>query len=218
MKYLTNFFMIFTLLFWYAVLPANAHPHVFIEANLELFRDKNGNAAELRNVWRFDAIFSSSIVVDFDKNANNALEIEELEAIAATIKTNLKEYDYFTEVKLGGEKVELNLPKHFFADYQDGQLILIVAMELKTPKNISGKRFSVSVSDPSYYVAVEFANKASIEVTGDGGVCKSSVEVPDFDILYSQNPEVFKKDFQGSDDPAIFNSDDYLTWVHFECV
>lgn len=217
MKFLAKFFTVFSLLFGCWVLAANAHPHVFIESNLEIFRDDNGKAAELRHVWRFDAVFSSSIVVDFDKNTNNALEVEELEAIATTIKTNLKEYDYFTAVKLGNEEVELDLPKLFFADYQDGQLILIVVMTLKTPIDIVGKQFSVSVSDPSYYVAVEFSDKNSIEVTGGGGKCKSSIEVPDFDTLYSQNPEVFENDFQGSDDSEIFNSDDYLTWVHFDC-
>ncbi len=64
-------------------------------------------------------------------------------------------------------------PKIFLADFKDEQLVLIVAMDLKEPQEIAGKKFSVSVSDPSYYVAVEILDEKSIEVTGDGGACKS---------------------------------------------
>lgn len=198
-------------------LNVSAHPHVFIEANLEVYRDAKGRAAELRNVWRFDEIFSATIVVDFDENGNNLLEPEELEKIASTIKTNLKEFDYFTEVRVNDQSVEFEIPKHFYADYQDGQLILIVAMDLKSPQVMTGKSFSVSISDPTYYVAIEIADETAIELSGSGGDCKVEIVRPDFDALYTQTPEVFQKDFQGSNDPEIFNSDDYLTWVNFNC-
>lgn len=194
-----------------------SHPHVFLEANLEIHRDAQGRAIELRNVWRFDEVFSTSVVVDFDENGDNALDVKELEHIGATIKTNLKEFDYFTEVRADGEIVEFELPKIFLADYNDGKLTLIVAMELKEPQIMTGKNFSVSVSDPTYYVAVEIADENAIELSGGGGDCKSEIVRPDFDVLYAQNPEVFLKDFQGSDDPEVFNSDEYLTWVNFNC-
>ncbi|MFK7901892.1 MAG: DUF1007 family protein [Nitratireductor sp.] len=198
---------------------AFAHPHVFIEANLELHRDDDGNAKELRHVWKFDEIFSSSIVLDFDKNGDDALSVEELDEVASTIKTNLKDFEYFTFAKLNDAEVKLELPKHFFADYQDGQLILIAAMDFKKPHVIKGQKFSVAVSDPSYYVAVEFMDEKSIEISGgkNAGACTSEIERPDFDALYEQSPEVFLKDFEGSEDPDVFNSDDYLTWMHFSC-
>ncbi|MBL1405012.1 MAG: DUF1007 family protein [Rhizobiales bacterium] len=205
------------ILFSLSSVSAFSHPHVFIEANLEVFRDDAGRAVELRNVWRFDEIFSASIVVDFDENGDNALDVSELENIASTIKTNLKEFDYFTDVRVDGEFVDFKDPKVFLADYDDGKLILIVAMDLKTPQKMIGKSFSVSISDPTYYVAVELADEKSIEVSGGGGGCKTEIVRPDFDVLYAQNPQVFDKAFQGSDDPEIFESDDYLTWVNFDC-
>lgn len=209
--------IIFVILFFLSSLSASAHPHVFIEANLEVFRDDTGRAVELRNVWRFDEVFSASIVVDFDTNGDNALDVKELESIASTIKTNLKEYDYFTSVRVNGEIVDFEIPKIFLADYDEGKLILIVAMDLKSPQTMVGKSFSVSVSDPTYYVAVELMDEESVVVSGGGGACKNEIVKPDFDALYSQSPQVFDKDFEGSDNPEIFNSDDYLTWVNFDC-
>ena len=50
---------------------AHAHPHVFAEAKLEVSGDDKVFISELRNVWRFDEVFSSSVLMDFDKNSRN---------------------------------------------------------------------------------------------------------------------------------------------------
>jgi len=42
---------------------AFAHPHIFVEARLEVVAGKDGSVEELRNVWRFDEVFSSSVVL-----------------------------------------------------------------------------------------------------------------------------------------------------------
>ncbi|MGQ3281388.1 MAG: DUF1007 family protein, partial [Shinella sp.] len=50
---------------------AFAHPHIFAEARLEVVAGEDGTVSELRNVWRFDDMFSASVVMDFDKNSNS---------------------------------------------------------------------------------------------------------------------------------------------------
>ena len=40
----------------------SAHPHIFADARLEIETSPEGRVTELRNVWRFDEGFSSSVI------------------------------------------------------------------------------------------------------------------------------------------------------------
>ena len=66
--------------------PASAHPHVFAEARLELSINPDGTVKSLRHVWRFDDFFSSTVLIQFDKNKDLKLEKPELEALAKTVR------------------------------------------------------------------------------------------------------------------------------------
>ena len=199
------------------VSPVRAHPHVFIDANLEIARDDQGRATEIRHVWRFDEIFSSSVVLDFDTDGDGKLGLKELEEVASTVKKNIAEFNFYTEVRDGNEVVNFYEPDPFLADFVDGQLILILALELEKPQQMTGGGFRVAVSDPTYYVAIEFNALAGITVTGKGGACKSDVVVPDWDALFARDAERINKLFSAPADETVEASDDYLTWVNFTC-
>ena len=51
------------------VAPAGAHPHVFAEARLEVVIGDDG-VSELRHVWRFDQLFSATVLLEFDADAD----------------------------------------------------------------------------------------------------------------------------------------------------
>jgi len=82
-----------------APVAAFAHPHVFIEARLEVVAGADGNIQELRNVWRFDEVFSSSVLMDFDKNTNLKLDPDELTQVGDTVRDSLVDYDYYVNSK-----------------------------------------------------------------------------------------------------------------------
>ncbi len=65
--------------------PALAHPHVFAEARMEVVIGDQGVIDELRHVWRFDELFSSTVLVEFDTSANLKLEAEELAELASKL-------------------------------------------------------------------------------------------------------------------------------------
>lgn len=73
---------------------AFAHPHIFVEARLEVVAGKDGSVEELRNVWRFDEVFSSSVVMDFDKNTDLKLEPNELAEVGKNrgLSLQLRQY------------------------------------------------------------------------------------------------------------------------------
>jgi ABC-type uncharacterized transport system substrate-binding protein len=199
------------------VFPALAHPHVYIDANLEIARDDQGRATEIRHVWRFDEIFSSSVALDFDDDGDGKLSLKELEEVASTVRKNIAEFNFYTEVRDGDEVINFYEPDPFLADFVDGQLIFILALELEKPQPMTGGGFRVAVSDPTYYVAIEFNALAGITVSGKGGACKSDVVVPDWDALFARDAERINKLFSAPADATVDASDDYLTWVNFTC-
>lgn len=194
---------------------AQAHPHVFMDANLEVVRGADGTVQEIRHVWRFDEIFSASLLLDFDENGNGQLDEAELATIATETKQSLAEFNFFTEVRLGDKPVDLYEPEPYIADVSNGQLVIIMAMTLDEPVNPSdGLR--ISVSDPTYYVAVDLPDEKAVHMSGNAKGCSWKIERPDYDALLARDQQSFLDSFANGED--VFEAtDEYLTWVDFTC-
>lgn len=198
-------------------LPGLAHPHVWIEANLEIVRDDKGQATQIRHVWRFDEIFSSSLVLDFDDNGNGELDEKELEEIGKVTRQSLTEYNFYTEVRSGSNIVDFYEPEPYIIDYKNGQLLMIMALELTKPQPMGAEGFKVAVSDPTYYVAVDLPDPTAVIVSGNGKKCTSEIIVPDWDALYARDADRLADLFAAGPDEKVDGSEDYLTWVEFHC-
>jgi len=195
---------------------ALAHPHVMVDANLEIVRNAAGEVIELRNVWRFDELFSTTVVLDYDANGNNVLEPEELDEVSKTVTKSISEEDFFTEVRLGKESVAFVPPPEIMVDYVDGQILMLFAVTFAKPVNASAGQFRVSVADPTYYVAFELAGEAAVQVSGNGAGCGVEVVVPDYDKLMSQNQASLTEQFFNNPENADLG-DDWMTWVNLKC-
>ena len=145
--------------------PALAHPHVFADARLEIETSADGHIIELRNVWRFDEVFSSSVVMDFDMNSDMQLDADELAQIGDMVTQSLADFDYYTNVTVNGKDVGTSLPETIKVDYQDGQLLMFFALVPETSMQLKGK-IAVGVFDPTMYAALDFINDEDMAVTG----------------------------------------------------
>lgn len=199
-----------------AAVQAQAHPHVFVEANLEIVRDTNGAVTELRHVWRFDEIFSSTVLLDFDSNADGQLQSEELDEVSDTVTETIGENDYFTDIRLDGQEVPFIGPEKILVDYMDGQVLMFFATTFAAPLAIGNDDFRISVSDPTYYVAMDIANEAAVQISGDGAECAVEIVRPDFDKLYAQNQSTLTEQFFA--DPLNASlGDEWMTWINLAC-
>lgn len=166
---------------------ASAHPHVFAEARLEIDTSADGRITEFRNVWRFDEVFSSSVVLDFDENADLKLDATELAAISDMVTQSLAEFDYYINVSVDGKDATIELPEAIKVDYQDGQLLMFFAVVPTRELRLNGK-IAVGVFDPTMYAALDFINDEDMMVTGGAtGRCAREVVRPDPDEIIAQN-------------------------------
>ena len=195
---------------------ALAHPHIFAEARLEIVADSTNQITELRNVRRFDELFSASVVMDFDKNSNAQLDPDELQEVGQTVLDSLAEYNYYTTITDNGKTIKVSKPNEITADYKDGQLLLMFAVKPAEPMPLKGN-MSFGVYDPTMYTAMDFPTDGDLVAVGDQlNACEHKVVRPDPDEVLAQNQasltDAFFNDPTGTDMSKMF-----ATRIEFKC-
>ena len=194
---------------------SSAHPHVFIEANMEIVRNEAGQFTELRHVWRFDELFSSTIIIDFDNNTNGKLDEAELKEVTDVVKESIAEYDFYTAMRSGNEALEFYEPDEIGAYFEDGRMIMFLALEVAKPYDFSDAPLKISASDTSYYVAFDF-DMENISISGNTHGCSTNVEHPDYDSLYADNAESLTESFFNQENGPGFG-DEFYSWATIDC-
>jgi ABC-type uncharacterized transport system substrate-binding protein len=202
--------------FFGAAPQASAHPHVFIEANLEIVRDGAGAVTELRHVWRFDELFSTSVLLDYDTNADNKLETSELDEVSKTVTASIAEYNFYTELRVGSDPVEFSPPERIMVDFQDNQILMFFALKTKAPIETKSGNFKIAVSDASFYVALEIADESAVQILGDGAACTVTIDRPDYDALIARSSQTLTEQFFNDPKNASLG-DEWLTWITPQC-
>jgi len=186
---------------------AIAHPHVFADARLEIVAGADGNVQELHNVWRFDEVFSSQVMLDFDKNTNLVLDPPELEEIGNTVRGSLEEFSYYTTLTQDGKTVAVAKPDVINVDWKDGQLLMFFAIKPAAPMPLKGK-LTFGVYDPTLYASIDFPSDQDLVLMGDFKACKHAVVRPDADEVIAQNQsnltDAFFSDPTGTDMSKLF--------------
>lgn len=188
--------------------PASAHPHVFAEARLDVVLGPDRTSIHsLRHLWRFDELFSSTVLMEFDKNSDLTLDDDELKEVASTIFASLADYDYFQLVTVNGKDVHMKAPSHLMAYFDQEQLIVLFESEPPAPIALAGS-INLGVYDPTFYTAIDFTEDASMAVDGLPANCSRSVVRPDPDTAIAENQktltEAFFNDPTGTDMSKIF--------------
>lgn len=188
--------------------PACAHPHVFAEARLDVVLGPDRQSVQaLRHLWRFDELFSSTVLMQFDKNSDLKLDDAELKDVADTIFSSLAEYDYFQLVTVDGKDVKMKAPSKIMTNFDGDQLIVLFESEPATPIGLHGT-IDFGVYDPTFYTAIDFTDDANMAVDGLPASCSRKVIRPDPDTAIAQNQktltDAFFNDPTGTDLSKIF--------------
>ena len=198
------------------VTPVFAHPHVFVEANIDVVRDADGNFIELRQVWRFDELFSATITLDFDDDGDRKLNEAELKVITDTVKESIADYDFYTALRVQGKPLEFYEPEQLDAYFEGDQMIMLMAVQPAEKYDFSKGPLSISVSDTSFYVAFDYEVK-NVVVEGGQQACGVEVNYPDYDSLYADNSLSLTEAF--FDDPSNTEAfgDEFYSWAIIDC-
>ena len=164
-----------------AATPALAHPHVFVDGRMEIVGGTGTNLKAIRNIWRMDELFSSSVLFDFDKNANGTLDADELTAIGETVRQSIAEWDYYTLITIAGRPVRMAPPERIRALYEHDQLLLFFEMTPAEPIDLGKQAVTFSNFDDSFFVAFDFAGEEAFQLLDLPSNCTKAFTVPDPD-------------------------------------
>jgi ABC-type uncharacterized transport system substrate-binding protein len=146
---------------------AEAHPHIWIRATATM-QFEDGKITGIRHEWIFDDFFSNALISDFDKNKNKQFDPDEVKELEANAFVALKEFGFFTHVKVAGKAVTIETTRDFSPSIKDGKVIYTFMAVLPQPVDPRAAQFAAGVYDHSYYVDVEVNPQLGVKLAGGG--------------------------------------------------
>ncbi len=162
-----------------AATTASAHPHNWVDVRSTVVYEE-GRIVGLKSAWTFDEGYSAMAVEGLDRNGDGQYDREELAELAEVNIDGMKEFGYFTHIKLGEDQLAVERPRDYFLERdENGILTLKFFLPLAQPVLANAKGFSFQVYDASYYIAFSFAKPDPIQLAEGAPVgCKVDVSVP----------------------------------------
>jgi ABC-type uncharacterized transport system substrate-binding protein len=157
---------------------AGAHPHVWISVVAELLYGPDGSITGVRQVWTFDEMFSTFATRGIEQKTQGTFSREELDPLAKTYLDGLKDFGYFTFVRLDGERQNdvFTDPVEYFIDYDPKQTAITVNFTLPLKTAAPAKSFEVMIYDPQLYFYLSFARFDPVHLIGAPAQCRPLVK------------------------------------------
>lgn len=164
-----------TLLLWFCVNRAAAHPHVWVTFHSEMLYAADGSMTGIRHDWTFDEMFSAYALQGISHARKGQYTRQELAPLAQTNMDSLKEYDYFTYARTDGKKLKFAAPVDYWLEYKNAALTLHFTLPLQAP--VAAKAIRTEIYDPSIFVDFEFAKDQPVSLNG-APQCLVSYDLP----------------------------------------
>jgi ABC-type uncharacterized transport system substrate-binding protein len=125
---------------------ARAHPHVWVDYYVDAVSNKDG-IYKLKFRWHFDDMFTSMLKEDFHIRA---ITPETIATLRDSAFGNLKNYHYYTNLKLDGQPFEPSDISDFNAEVKGQNMEYTFSVQLPHP----AKTVEIALYDPEFYVDI----------------------------------------------------------------
>ncbi|MBC8035724.1 MAG: DUF1007 family protein [Rhizobiales bacterium] len=157
--------------------PALAHPHVWIAMRSSVVFTNDGLIKGVNLNWSFDDGYAQVALDGLDTNGDGVYSEDELAPLAKENIANLKDYGFFTVMRLAGEKQEIGEVTEYGQVWSNGKLALNFHVPLKTPVDPRKGEFAVKIYDPDFYIAMDYETNDPVTVIGSmPATCKLLVK------------------------------------------
>lgn len=159
---------------------ALAHPHVWIDAQVEVILNAANEATEVRISWTYDDLYSLYVVGDMglDPDWDGKLTPEEEAKLAGFDMNWDPGFPGDSYALMADKPLALSRPVEFFASYANGKITTTHLRRFDVPVPVGAEPLIIQAYDPGYYVA--YSIPFDPVVTGGKG-CVAQVFVPDLD-------------------------------------
>ena len=119
---------------------------------------KNNITTNINFKWKIDEMTSSLLIMEFDTNSDGKIDNKENFFIYGTYFLPLKDFNFYTDIRINGKMQTLPKPKNFKATIEDNRIWYSFDIEKKY--NIKNTKFDFG--DEDFFVAMilkkEFTN------------------------------------------------------------
>jgi ABC-type uncharacterized transport system substrate-binding protein len=159
--------------------PAGAHPHAWIDMRTAVIFDDQGRMAALRVHWLFDEFYTEFAIEGLDEDGDGQPDPANLVELAKLNVTNLKEYQYFTDLTADGVQVAYADATDYETFMVGNRLTLTFTIPLAEPVDPRVKQLTYAVYDPTYWIEVLHVREKPVLFEGpvpDG--CRYGIDEP----------------------------------------
>lgn len=116
------------------------------------------------------------------KNTHESEQIG-LVLMAEQMSENLSGYDYFSNLIIDGNRIDIPIAEHANLPVESHPPISVMTLDLELkfqqPLDIVGKKVTWSVFDPTYYIAMNHKSVGDISITNTGNAeCGKELFIP----------------------------------------
>ncbi len=148
------------------VTPAGAHPHVIVDMQSSVVMNSQGLIEGFDVEWTFDDAYAQTAIEGLDLDGDGTYSSTELQPLTNENIASLKEFEYFTVMRLKGERLPIADVTKFGQIFANGKLTLYFRVPLRQPADPKSGKFMVKVYDPEFFIAFDYAEDATVGVDG----------------------------------------------------
>ena len=146
--------------------PAAAHPHVWIELRSDVVIGQDSKITAINLEWRFDQAYNEVALEGLDTDGDGTYSQKEIEPLTKENMESLKEWDYFTAIKVDGKKAEFGAITEYGQVWSEKGLALHFTVPLKTPVDPRSQSLVYRVYDPTFFIAIDYPKDDPVTVIG----------------------------------------------------
>lgn len=154
--------LLFILLFiFFPAASVQAHPHIFLQNKLEVVFDENGLAG-FKAFWEADDFSTTGLTDGYDENENGRLDPFEIKLFEKDSVTNLKQFNYFTHIRINDKAFEVKFVQNFKAQLNNHRITYTFFIPCHVKATREKKEITLSQYDNSYYSFISFSENQPV--------------------------------------------------------
>ena len=163
--------------------PVSAHPHIFVDAGLQLVRDAQGRVIAAEVTWRYDELYSLILAEDYGLDPDYDLRLTE-EEVTAMLGFDLNWSGGFEGglvIRQAGQALNLGSPEPV-------SLTMLETGQIQTTHRrpvagaIAAEPVEAQIYDPEFYIAFEMILEIGVEGAPE---CSATLIRADLDAAYA---------------------------------
>jgi ABC-type uncharacterized transport system substrate-binding protein len=146
--------------------PLVAHPHVWIGMQSDVMFTDDGLIKGIDLEWTFDDGYTQMALDGLDVDGDGTFSQNELAPLTKENIESLKDYEYFTVMRVNGEQQKIGEVTDFGQIWSNNKLTLHFQVPLEKPVDPKKDEFVVKVYDPDFFIAIDYVEKDPVDVVG----------------------------------------------------